>query len=285
MTAYPDFLRRACFTLVEMLIVIAIIGILAAMLMPTLHNAVAQAREAYCSNNQRQLVLAVHMYSADNASNMPALSGYGKGVQEGSYSRIYPYVANREYDSSSYSALQPYSDPRSSSVYICPANRQPWASRTWLQGSDAYYGVPKFSDIRIARSYSLNASLLPYRDISATNPERWSNYVSSGGTIISNGGPLPLSRIASPAKALMSLDWWPDYTSNANFTSSTISTYKASYNVGIDTFKVHVHGEYGGVIVGFADGHTGWMVGTVDEHVPSDALKAAASAANVRGGQ
>lgn len=279
MSANPAFMPRARFTLVEMLIVIAIIGVLAALLMPTLHNALAQAREAYCSNNQRQLVLAVHMYSSDNSGFLPARSGSGTIVREGAYALVFPYVATREYDSSSYTALLPYSNPDFSSVYICPGNERPWASRTWLSAKDAYYNQPKFSNVRVARSYSVNSSLLPYRETSSANPERWSNY-----STVSNGGPIQLPRISSPAKALLSLDWWSDRTGNPVCMSSYISNYKASNNIGIETLKAHMHGEYGGVIVGFADGHTSWVVGTVDELSPSDELKAAAIAANVIGG-
>lgn len=58
--------RPAGFTLVELLVVIAVIGLLAALLLPTLASAKSKTHGIRCMSNHRQLCLAWRMYSDDN---------------------------------------------------------------------------------------------------------------------------------------------------------------------------------------------------------------------------
>ena len=67
--------RAECgFTLIELMIVVAIIAILAGILIPNFVNARAQAQTAACESNLRQIATALELYYADNQQYPAAAS-------------------------------------------------------------------------------------------------------------------------------------------------------------------------------------------------------------------
>ena len=98
--------RHRRFTLIELLTVIVIIAVLAALLLPAVLDARAKGQQTYCSNNLRQIGIAMSTYS-DEYDEFVMPGKFGDTADEGNYNHWINYM---------YAELLP-----TKSVFRCPS--------------------------------------------------------------------------------------------------------------------------------------------------------------------
>lgn len=111
--------RRAGFTLVELLVVIAVIGLLAAILFPVFARARAKAQQTTCLSNVKQFAAAFELYLSDWDDAYPSVGNYWANNSRGSdwVRVIQPGVPGAV--AAEQGSL--YSYVKNNNVFICPS--------------------------------------------------------------------------------------------------------------------------------------------------------------------
>ncbi len=135
---------RAAFTLVELLVVMAIIAVLAALLWPGLARAKDRARTTQCLSNLRQWNLALSLYLPENEDCIPRR---GQGVQplfiidrpEDWFNALPPVVGLPGYQSLATNSVIP--QPAERAIFVCP-NARPTGAANFLSYAMNIYLSP-----------------------------------------------------------------------------------------------------------------------------------------------
>src|SRR5688572_13967317 len=129
----PKKHQVCAFTLVEILVVIAIIGLLIAMLLPALQQSREAARRTACANNMKQMGVAIAGYQLTNtvfpSSNTDDVFSWDAGGRLPNHSwgsLILPYIEMTALESSiNYSISAMHADNRRAAATIVPIYRCP----------------------------------------------------------------------------------------------------------------------------------------------------------------
>ena len=207
---------RKSFTLIELLIVIAIIAILAGMLLPALNKAREKARTVDCVGNLRQMGLVWHGYADENREwLLPAVNIDDK--------EIFPYakIAWMEYMLYRYfkpnrKTINTAGKTGKEKIFICPSN----------QDVQRY-----FASIPIYLSYGYGRNIDPLNDASRLNTAR------------------TLSEIVSVASKMVVIsDNWKNHAVTGN---GEVPNLNKVEDMDLKPFNAH----NGGLNVLHADGH------------------------------
>jgi len=207
---------RSGFTLVELLVVLAVIALLAALLLPALSKAKESARTTQCLNQMRQLGLAVRLYVDENGDAFPRSehSAFANGQLPWERS-LAPLLGS---STTAWTNLL-------TGLYQCPSDKR---TTPWSYGLNVYYELGPDDDytgkpqtwrrltqvprpsaaILFAENNSSADHLMPefwYSqadavDLASTRHNRRANYTFADG----HATLLPLNRVFNPPQ----LDLW-----------------------------------------------------------------------------
>lgn len=160
--------RQSALTLVELLVVIAVIGIVIALLLPMKRSAREPARRNSCMNNLKQIALAILAYEEEHGTLPPAYTVDEQGNRLHSWrTLILPYMEQ----AALYKTIdltKPWDDPANAKAretivetYQCPSSPEPNGLTNYLAvvGPDCTFTGPeprKLSDVKDGAKNSIS---------------------------------------------------------------------------------------------------------------------------------
>jgi prepilin-type processing-associated H-X9-DG protein len=227
--------RTGAFTIVELMVVVALIAILAGILLPALSQARQRANAIFCLNNTRQLVVAWDLYATDNngrfAYNFGGTGDRGLSGLPRTFANWVNNVLTWDLESDNTNvasvteaSLGPYT-AKSAKIYRCPMDD----ALSYVQQNARWK--------QRVRSYSMNAMVGDAGDLSKTGFNVNNPYYTQF---------FMLSAVPEPSEIFVFIEEHPDsindgYFLNKAYSKSWIDLPSARHN--------------GAGSVSFADGH------------------------------
>ena len=198
------------FTLIEVLVVVAIIGVLASLLLPSLKKARESARRATCINNQKQIGISFALYQDDNEGHYPI---YGTDADANiSWDDMLSDYDGREISDADKLTEELRIDEYSVGSYLCGSNiqnRDPTLLKSYAindsYSGDSVRGIAGWKD-DAGWSTAINDVVNTSNFIILNEVQFWSNKMGSTGAW-GEGGPrdfadgLSVSKVESKQKA------------------------------------------------------------------------------------
>ena len=226
-------MSRRVFTLIELMLVIAIIAILAALLFPSLKKALASVKRIACASNLRQIMLYHNLYAVDFAGWGPYHEVQGGGM----YSvGLQDYVKKGQYK-----------------LFDCPGRPASTLAETY---KTAYYSIPGLYLPRLNTTYLSFFGYYTYcLDFYAHVPH-----------LISWGNETGYARCNIPRMQYAGMESVFVWTFGSNRLHSFLSPSKQGtggyayipvVNTNSERYTIRNH-DFDGVNAVFLDGHVGW---------------------------
>jgi prepilin-type N-terminal cleavage/methylation domain-containing protein len=148
--------QRKAFTLLELLVVLAIIAVLIALLLPAVMAAWEVVNRMRSQNNLRQIILATHNFASDHDGRLPSIDGDSASANPGRsyFGGLLPYVESTD---------RLFHSPADPTVATDPTD--PQFSCSYAANWQLFHGIPALSHsipdgtsntIALAEHYSTN---------------------------------------------------------------------------------------------------------------------------------
>ncbi len=299
-TGFRQSVRRAGFTLIEVVVVLAIIGVLLALTAPAVQRARATADRTACANNLRQLTAAVHGYEVTHRSIPAGSAGpmnpdgtfpsgwynpvYGNKTPWGHFgwpALLLPHLDQEplfrkiNFDVSAYAESIPMSQsidvgPGGNSTNMLPANNMP---RVFVCKA-----IRRVKPANQFKDYGVNSGTgryLPERTAAGTDGVAWVNS-KLRHTDMKDGASVTFLFLESshaathgtiPAGVGTNQFFWVDHNSQGYVTCAEADGTPTPPNSSTFSHRGAVGEHTGGIQTVMVDGHVVWIPNDIDFRV------------------